>query len=179
MYLGINSLNYFTIKTTAPLIACVVCFLVVLLIFKFTFKASRYNPLLYISSAVVVMALYFAFIDIVGLGRYDYFLDGVIYYAKMLFGFIEQVARITSTLLIALASSIVYSFACIAEIGTHFSVRSVLGDISKIFKYKLIGQYIKIISHDIFSSVVRYITAAIENIKIELNVHKFNCVYSC
>lgn len=65
------------IKDTLPFVVCILTFVVSCFAFKFIFKANRYNPVVYIASITVVFVAYFAFIELFGLSRYDYFLDGV------------------------------------------------------------------------------------------------------
>lgn len=65
------------LKDFAPFMVCIVTFLGCCIGFKFLFKTNRYNPLVYIFSMVVVFLSYFAFIEMTGLSRYDYFLDGI------------------------------------------------------------------------------------------------------
>ena len=65
------------IKNVLPFAVCVITFISTLFLYKIALKTNRKNPLIYILSIASVVCLYFTFIDIVGLGRYDYFLDGV------------------------------------------------------------------------------------------------------
>ena len=166
------------IKTTAPLVACCFAFVALLILIKLVTKMHRYNPLMYILSFIGTAVIYVAFINVVGLGRYDYVLDGVIYYASMLSGFVTIInSHVIESLRLVLlnitgAIEIARAFTSVATFVYSNNLAPVL-----IAKIKL-TLFISIIK-GIYFGATKFIDFAITSFASSLSVHKLHCVYSC
>ena len=176
---SINLLSFETFKTIAPLIACVLCFVFFLFVFKFLFKTNRYNPVIYICSLAVVVVAYFAFIKMFNFRRLDYFMDGVIFCAQYVNSFLKSsiekvVAPIIILSVIYLTPVIQCGNVFIALVNYVFTT-----NVDKIILVKLTLQNLKFSIKCVFKNAITYINSAINCLVNVSSVHKINCVYSC
>ena len=163
-------------KDVLPFIVCIFTFIMALFLYKVALKTNRRNPLIYVLSFVSVLALYFAFIDVVGLNRYDYFLCGL----RLFLDKFKGLCLYSIALFIAIMS-LVKSIDLPILIITIHSLASILS----IFVSNI--DYLFLKAKYICALVFNFKFVCFEQIKhffgyncLAVNdIHVLNCVYNC
>ena len=164
-------------KHLLPFVVCIFTYIAFLFVYKTIFKIHRNNPISYIVSFVTTAILYFAFIDIFKLSRWDYFLDGFNFFLRYfksfgayLFLVLSNLAIVAKSCNIAIITSILQlediilpylttiGFDTCAYIAMHTS-----------YKFKKLFRVSKNYFKDTIS--IFYI--------FSVKTNQLNCVYTC
>lgn len=164
------------IKSVLPFIVCVITFIFALILYKKVLKTHRKNPLIYILSVISVTALYFTFIDVFGLGRNDYFLDGLRLFLRQFNGIITNAILIFLTILTVIKTIdipiLVYGILSLASIVSIFT--------KNIHYLVLKAKYIFALVFNFRFKVLNHIKLYfVYNFKAIDNLHILNCVFNC
>ena len=80
--MNLNLINLFQFaKTVLPFLVSIVTFGVFLICYKYLFHKSKKNLMMYVVALIATAGCYFAFIEVCGFERWNYFLDGFYFLA--------------------------------------------------------------------------------------------------
>lgn len=164
------------IKDTLPFIVCVITFIAALYFYKVALKTDRRNPFIYIFAISSVIALYFGFIDICGLDRYDYFLDGLKF-------FLDQFEAIVLFIVIA----VITSFSVVKSIDLPILYLMITSVVSIISMFVENIDYLILKAKYICALIFELVLKTYKSITVNLgykclafdNIRLLNCVYNC
>ena len=103
--MNLNLINLFQFaKTVLPFLVSIVTFGVFLICYKYLFHKSKKNLMMYVVALIATAGCYFAFIEVCGFERWNYFLDGFYFIAHYCYhlaeNFIENFGKSVVPLLI-------------------------------------------------------------------------------